>query len=118
MNVSRFIAFAIVSAAIHMPQVRASERIYSESLEPEPLMTVKIDDAFWSPKLQQWASKTSNDILNKFEGRHLTDCRPEERRNTLDNFRNVAKGDRDTRNHVHLPWFDGLIYESIRVFQT
>lgn len=70
-----------------------------------------LNDAFWAPKLRQWSTVTARDVLDKFEGRHM---KSGERRNTLDNFRNVAKGDRNTNNHVNLPWFDGLIYESIR----
>lgn len=64
---------------------------------------VELTDDFWAPKLQQWTSTTANDVLNKFEIR-----------NTFGNFDKVAEGCRDTHNHAGLPWFDGLVYESIR----
>lgn len=99
MKISRILSLAIVAAAIGTP-------CRAENLESAGLTAVEIDDAFWAPKLRQWSSTTANDVLDKFESHN--------NRNTLDNFRNVAKGDRDSHNHVNLPWFDGLIYESIR----
>lgn len=99
MKISRIISLALVATAFNTPCT-------AENLTSVPLTAVEIDDAFWTPKLRQWSSTTANDVLNKFESHN--------NRNTLDNFRNVAKGDRDSHNHVNLPWFDGLIYESIR----
>lgn len=99
MKISRILSLAIVAAALVTP-------CRAENLESAGLTAVEIDDAFWVPKLRQWSSTTANDVLDKFESHN--------NRNTLDNFRNVAKGDRDSHNHVNLPWFDGLIYESIR----
>lgn len=64
---------------------------------------VTVTDSFWQPKLKQWSTVTANDVLNKFAERDVPD-----------NFKKVAAGDRDTHNHAGLPWFDGLIYESIR----
>lgn len=32
---------------------------------------VHIDDAFWSPKLELWKRVTIDDVLNKFEGKHV-----------------------------------------------
>lgn len=99
MKISRILSLAIVAAALGTP-------CRAENLESAGLTAVEIDDAFWAPKLRQWSSRTANDVLDKFESHN--------NRNTLDNFRNVAKGDRNSHNHVNLPWFDGLIYESIR----
>ncbi len=50
-------------------------------------------------------------MLDKFEGKHL---KPEERakNNVFENFDKVAAGTKG--GHAGLPWFDGLIYETIR----
>jgi len=72
---------------------------------------VKIDDPFWSPKFQLWSTVTANDVFNKFEGQH--DHR-EGNHNAFYNFDQVARGDQGTKGHFGEPWFDGLIYESIR----
>lgn len=111
MNKPSRIALALAIGAVATTQLHAAG---NETIEPASLTAVEVTDAFWAPKLQQWSTTTANDVLNKFEGLHIKDNNPDDRHNTLDNFRNVAKGDRDTHNHVHLPWFDGLIYESIR----
>ena len=111
MNKPSRIALALALGAVATTQLHAAG---NETIEPASLTAVEVTDAFWAPKLQQWSTTTANDVLNKFEGLHIKDNNPDARHNTLDNFRNVAKGDRDTHNHVHLPWFDGLIYESIR----
>ena len=111
MNKPSRIALALALGAAATTQLHAAG---NETIEPASLTAVEVTDAFWAPKLQQWSTTTANDVLNKFEGLHIKDSNPDARHNTLDNFRNVAKGDRDTHNHVHLPWFDGLIYESIR----
>ena len=115
MKISRFITIlSLAVAAIWSQQILAAGTTGSQNVEPEMLTAVELTDSFWKPKMKQWSSVTANDVLNKFEGRHRTDLKPEERPNTLDNFRYVARGDRDTHNHLNFPWFDGLIYESIR----
>ena len=72
---------------------------------------VKVNDAFWSPKFKTWNEVTINDVLNKFEGKHTN---APEQHNAFCNFDKVAKGERGTQGHFGEPWFDGLIYESIR----
>lgn len=62
---------------------------------------VTITDSFWLPKLTQWRVVTSNDVLNKFEP-------------VFKNFDDVAQGKKGTGHHEGLPWFDGLVYETIR----
>lgn len=74
---------------------------------------VMIEDGFWSPKLEQWRTVTANDMLNKFEGKHLASAEEQQRSNTFVNFDDVAGGKKGTGHHAGLPWFDGLIYESI-----
>lgn len=113
MKIACCITVAIAFMSMSVPRVEGSDCQNCDFLEPVELTSVEVNDAFWAPKLQQWGSKTANDVLDKFEGAHIAEGRGV-KRNTLDNFRNVAKGDRNTHNHVNLPWFDGLIYESVR----
>lgn len=75
---------------------------------------VKIDDSFWSPKFNQWSTVTVNDVLNKFEGKFVSNPMEQEKNNTFVNFDDVASGKKGTGHHAGLPWFDGLIYETIR----
>lgn len=77
----------------------------------ENVENVRIDDPFWSPKFRIWKEVTINDVLNKFEGLHTSNPINE---NAFLNFDKVACGQRGTHDHFGAPWFDGLIYESIR----
>ena len=80
-------------------------------LHSTSINNVKVNDSFWSPKFRTWNDVTINDVLKKFEGKHTNDP---EHHNAFCNFDKVAKGDRGTKGHFGEPWFDGLIYESIR----
>ena len=75
---------------------------------------VKINDAFWKPKLDLWSTTTANDVLDKFEAKNLTSAEEREKNNVFKNYDDVAQGKKGTKHHAGLPWFDGLIYESIR----
>ncbi|HWA33485.1 MAG TPA: beta-L-arabinofuranosidase domain-containing protein [Cyclobacteriaceae bacterium] len=83
---------------------------------------VSVDDAFWSPKLATWQTVTANDIFDKFEGKYTPEGLYLEKdfkvmggtRNAFLNFDLVAKGKRGIGMHHGPPWYDGLIYESIR----
>lgn len=75
---------------------------------------VKINDPFWSPKLELWSTVTATDVLDKFEGKHKHDIESQEENNAFRNFDLVAKGERGIGKHAGFPWFDGLIYETIR----
>ena len=77
----------------------AAEKIHE--LTPLPLQSVTIDDPFWSPKLKTWNEITLTDVLDKFD-----------RSGAFRNFDRVA-GKADG-GHEGFPWFDGLIYETIR----
>ncbi len=77
-------------------------------------LQVKINDAFWSPKLQQWSTTTINDVLNKFEGLNKSTQEEQQKNNAFKNFDDVASGQTNTDHHVGFPWFDGLVYETIR----
>lgn len=70
-------------------------------LKPVPAASVQIEDAFWSPKLNIWNSVTLKNVLDKFEAA-----------GAFRNFDRVA-GRLDGK-HEGPPWFDGLVYETIR----
>lgn len=78
------------------------------------LKEVKVNDAFWSPRLKQWSTVTTNDVLDKFEGKHLHDHQEQHLNNAFVNFDDVAEGKKNTGHHAGFPWFDGLVYETIR----
>ncbi|MBA4851275.1 glycoside hydrolase family 127 protein [Emticicia sp. BO119] len=75
---------------------------------------VKIIDAFWKPKLDLYATTTANDVLDKFEANNLTTAEERNKNNVFKNFDDVAQGKKGINHHAGLPWFDGLVYESIR----
>lgn len=86
------------------------------------IVTVKVNDSFWSPGLERWEAVTVNDVFDKFEGKYT----PEgihlekdfkimgETRDAFKNFDLVAEGKRGIGKHHGPPWYDGLIYETIR----
>ena len=78
------------------------------------LNEVRIEDAFWSPKLDIWRKITANDVLNKFEGKYTPFPGSTDTRNAFRNFDRVAEGQRDIKQHDGPEWYDGLVYESIR----
>ena len=81
---------------------------------------IEIKDGFWGSKLKIWRSKTINDVFDKFEGNYLEDVGREpyekqgKKRNAFENFDLVAEGKRDIGEHNGPPWYDGLVYETIR----
>lgn len=68
---------------------------------PVPISSVKINDSFWSPKLDLWRRITLTDVFDKFE-----------QEGAFENFDRVASG--QSGGHKGMPWYDGLIYETIR----
>ena len=84
---------------------------------------VKITDAFWGPKFETWRKTTLNDVFNKFEGAYNPkESAPLKKdfeksgatRNAFKNFDLVAEGKRGIGIHNGPPWYDGLVYETIR----
>lgn len=75
---------------------------------------VRIEDAFWSPKLETWRKITANDVLDKFEGKYTPFPGWDDTRDAFLNFDRVAEGQRDIKQHDGPEWYDGLVYESIR----
>jgi len=82
--------------------------------QTQTVKNVKVNDAFWKPKLELWSTTTANDVLDKFEAKNLTSAEEREKNNVFKNFDDVAQGKKGTNHHAGLPWFDGLVYESIR----
>ena len=83
-------------------------------IHPLELSKVKISDGFWSPKLYLWRTKTVNDIFDKFEGKYVYPGNGQKTSNAFSNYDLVAEGKRGIGQHDGRPWFDGLIYETIR----
>lgn len=87
-----------------------------------PLESVTIQDAFWSPKLKVWDTKTVYDVLDKLEGKYVPDRKDiadelrktGRTRNAFYNFDLVAQGRKDLNAHDGPPWYDGLVYETFR----
>jgi DUF1680 family protein len=89
---------------------------------PAALAQVHVQDTFWSPRFQTWTTKTVYDVFDKLEGKYEPDRKDliEEKqqrgrtRNAFLNFDRVARGDKDTKEFDGPPWYDGLVYETIR----
>ncbi|MCD8267218.1 MAG: glycoside hydrolase family 127 protein [Parabacteroides sp.] len=86
----------------------------NQNIQFQEVNQVKIQDAFWKPKFDQWRQVTANDVFDKFESKHIHDDKEREAHDTFRNFDLVANGERDIKHHAGAPWFDGLIYETIR----
>lgn len=91
-------------------------------IHPLSLEDVRVSDPFWSPRLQLWSAVTINDVFDKLEGKYEPDRQDliDEKkkmgrtRNGFLNFDLVAQGKRNIGEHDGPPWYDGLIYETIR----
>jgi DUF1680 family protein len=91
-------------------------------INPVNLKDVKIQDGFWLPKLKVWDTKTVYDVLDKLEGKYIPDRKDiiEEKQklgrttNAFLNFDRVAQKQKDTKIHDGPPWYDGLVYETIK----
>lgn len=79
-----------------------------------PLGEVQLNDAFWGPKFERWNRVTVTDVFDKFEGKHFSNAEEQARNNTFINFDDVAAGKKGTGHNAGLPWFNGLVYETIR----
>ncbi len=85
-----------------------------EQIRNPDISQVLISDPFWSPRFEQWTRITSRDVLDKFEGKHTHTTPVQTTKDAFRNFDRVADGERGTRTHTGFPWFDGLVYETIR----
>ncbi len=95
-------AFPMMGALCCLPGGRARSQEFNQ-LTPVPIQSVRVEDAFWSPKRKLWQEVTIPDCFTKFEN---------DRGGALNNFDRVRDGKSD--GHAGPPWYDGLIYEMIR----
>lgn len=99
---------------------------YKQAANSDPINgieRVKITDAFWGPKMEKWRKVTVNDVFNKFDGNYDPQKSPYLQkdfeklgatRDAFNNFDLVAQGKRGIGKHNGPPWYDGLVYETIR----
>src|SRR6476620_6290391 len=91
-------------------------------ISPVDLRHVKINDPFWNPRYKVWTTVTVYDVFDKLEGKYIPDRQDikEEKektgktRNAILNFDLVAQGKKNIGIHDGPPWYDGLLYETIR----
>lgn len=105
-----FVGFAAIVACLSANDVLAQASVN----QIHQVKDVKVNDAFWKPKLDLYATTTANDVLDKFEALNLATAEERDKNNVFKNFDEVAQGKKGTNQHAGLPWFDGLVYESIR----
>ncbi|MGC4037967.1 MAG: glycoside hydrolase family 127 protein [Chitinophagaceae bacterium] len=104
------------------PILLVAQNADKAGVKPLPPEAVTIHDAFWSPKLAVWDNKTVYDVFDKLEGNYEPDrqnlidekAKWGRTRNAFLNFDRVAEGKKDINLHDGPPWYDGLVYESIR----
>lgn len=104
----------IKTALLALPLLAAGCNRDSGTAKIRPLEagSVRVEDAFWSPRYEKWEHVTVGDMLDKFEGNdpaHFA-CGID----AFENFDLVASGARDIGRHAGPPWYDGLVYETIR----
>ena len=78
-----------------------AQRKQRNRLFPITISNCVLADAFWTPKLNVLRTVTVNDVFNKFEDD-----------GAFTNFDRIAQG--QIGAHQGPPWFDGLVYETIR----
>ena len=115
-NISRLIIISllIIPFSLALCSNKHTNESKKDKLHFVDNSNVTINDSFWTPKFKQWSSVTLYDVFDKFEGKHLHSHDEQIRNNTFDNFDDIAEGKRGTGIHRGLPWFDGLVYETIR----
>lgn len=116
------IAFALLYMCTLVADKSIAQQSATQVIRPLKIEDVKINDAFWSPRLTVWSTKTVYDVFDKLEGKYVPDRQDliDEKkrlgytRNALVNFDRVANHEKNTGVHDGPPWYDGLLYESIR----
>lgn len=116
------LGLALLSNLLTQVAVAQSAQLRMHIIHPLKLEQVRVNDLFWSPKLTVWDSKTVYDVLDKLEGHYEPDLqeliKEKEKmgrtRNAFLNFDLVAQGKKNTGSHDGPPWYDGLVYETIR----
>ncbi len=118
----KILSFTTAAAFCLSSYISVAQQKTIHLINPVKIEDVKINDPFWSPKLGIWDSKTVYDVLDKLEGKYEPDRQDlidEKRkwgrtRNALLNFDRVAAGQKNTKQHDGPPWYDGLLFETIR----
>ncbi|HTK18736.1 MAG TPA: beta-L-arabinofuranosidase domain-containing protein [Mucilaginibacter sp.] len=115
-------ALIFASISFFATTAPAQEAAPKRVIQPLDFQQVKIEDSFWSPKMKVWTTKTVYDVFDKLEGKYDPD-RPDiaaekaklgRTRNAFLNFDLVAQGKKNIGTHDGPPWYDGLVYETIR----
>lgn len=108
--------FLLVSAFILSSCSGKNQKVENENkgLNLNSVSEVIIADSFWTPRFEQWRTVTVADVFDKFEGKFKENPEEWQQNNSFVNFDDVAQGKKGTGHHAGLPWFDGLIYETIR----
>ncbi|MFV0419795.1 MAG: glycoside hydrolase family 127 protein [Dysgonomonas sp.] len=106
------ISTALISALLLTTGCKSKQEV--KQVEFVGIDKVKVEDPFWSPKFKLWSATTANDVFDKFEGKQYQDANEQVAHNTFRNFDLVAEGKRGIGQHAGFPWFDGLVYETIR----
>lgn len=117
---SIFLCCIAIAAIIHCHAQPKETSLHI--IHPVSLKDVKVNDAFWSPRYKIWTSVTVYDVFDKLEGKYNPDRKDiiEEKektgrtRNALLNFDMVAQGKKNIDTHDGPPWYDGLLYETVR----
>jgi DUF1680 family protein len=119
-NFTRSLSLLCAISFAHLSPAQSPPAIHV--IHPANLTDVEIHDSFWSPKMRVWNTKTVYDVFDKLEGKYEPDRKDliDEKqrlgrtRNAFLNFDLVAQGKKDINAHDGPPWYDGLVYETIR----
>ena len=122
MKKKNFVLGVIILTLINCKPQSENTKNIDSTTNKSRLVSVQIDDEFWTPKLDLWRTKTINDVFDKFEGNYKLEGGDFEKefkemgrtRNAFVNFDLVAEGKRGIGVHYGPPWYDGLVYETIR----
>lgn len=112
MKIYSFLTSAAVSVLMGSSALQAQNHMPSGQLSL--VRQVTVNDPFWSPRYSLWSKTTATDVLDKFEGKNLQTERDRSKNNVINNFDKIAGGNKGAGAHAGLPWFDGLVYETIR----
>lgn len=104
----------IKTALLALPLLAAGCNRDSGTAKIRPLEagSVRVEDAFWSPRYENGNTSPSATCSTSSKGttrRHFA-CGVD----AFENFDLVASGARDIGRHAGPPWYDGLVYETIR----
>jgi DUF1680 family protein len=116
------VIFMLMVVIFYSQVTNAQSPVGAQTIQPLEITQVKINDGFWSARSAVWNTVTVYDVFDKLEGKYEPDRKDliDEKakwgrtRNAFLNFDRVAQGQQNTNQHDGPPWYDGLIYETIR----